>query len=143
MKKITTEVILNTSVEKAWEHYTNPKSIQGWAFASDDWECPNATNDLRVGGKFLTRMQAKDKSFGFDFTGVYTEVENLKRIAYSMDKSPNEKRCRECEILFETLGKNTTKVFVNFDPEDINPIEMQKTGWQSILDNFKKFVEAN
>lgn len=87
-------------------------------------------------------MQAKDKSFGFDFTGTYLEVENLKKIKYIMDKAPNEEVGRECEIIFEDLGNNTTNVVVAFDPENQNPIEMQKNGWQSILNNFKKFVET-
>jgi len=133
--------VVNKNVEKVWKNYTNPESIKGWAFASDDWECPNATNDLKVGGKFLTRMQAKDGSSGFDFTGTYLEVQNLKNIKYVMDKAPNEKKARECEVIFEDLDNNTTKVVVVFDSEDENPIEMQRSGWQSILNNFKKFVE--
>jgi len=143
MQKIQTEVVVNAKVAKVWEHYTNPKSIKGWAFASDDWECPHAANDLRVGGKFLTRMQAKDGSAGFDFTGIYTEVENVKSIHYVMDKAPHEEMGRECEITFEDLGNNATKVVVSFDPENTNPLEMQRVGWQSILNNFKKFVENN
>lgn len=143
MEKIITSAVVKASLEKVWEHYTKPKSIKGWAFASDDWECPNAINDLKVGGKFLTRMQAKDKSFGFDFTGTYLEIENLKKIKYVMDKAENEEVGRECEITFEDLGNKSTKVIVAFDPEKSNPLDMQKTGWQSILNNFQKFVESN
>ncbi len=143
MTKIQTEVLVNAGVEKVWEHYTNPESIKGWAFASDDWECPNAINDLKVGGKFLTRMQAKDGSFGFDFMGTYLEVEEFKKIKYVMDKAANEDMGRECEILFEGMGNGQTKVEVIFDSENENPIEMQKNGWQSILNNFKNFVENN
>ncbi len=143
MQKITTEIKVNAGLEEVWNHYTNPESIKGWAFASDTWECPYAENDLRVGGRFLSRMQAKDESFGFDFTGTYTEVDHLKKISYTMDKAPNEETGRECEITFEDLGNDTTQVVVIFDAENENSIEMQKAGWQAILDNFKKFVESN
>ncbi|MFZ2253300.1 MAG: SRPBCC domain-containing protein [Minisyncoccia bacterium] len=143
MQKIKTEVLINAGVEKVWSDYTDPESIKGWAFASDDWECPHAESDLKIGGRFLTRMSAKDKSFGFDFTGTYTEVQEYKKIAYVMDKAPNETASRECEVTFEDLGANQTKVVVIFDSEDENPIEMQKNGWQSILNNFKKFIENN
>lgn len=143
MQKITTEIVVNASLEKVWSAYTEPNSITGWAFASDDWEAPHVENDLRVGGKFLTRMSAKDKSFGFDFTGTYTKVELYKQINYIMDKAPNDSQSREAEILFTDLGNNQIKVTVTFDSEDQNPIEMQKHGWQSILNNFKKYIENN
>lgn len=143
MQKVKTVAIVNAEISKVWEDYINPESIKGWAFASDDWECPHAENDFRVNGRFLTRMQAKDGSFGFDLTGTYREVENLKKIVYAMDKAPEEEVGRECIVTFEDLGDNTTKVIVAFDPEHSNPIEMQRAGWQSILDNFKKFVENN
>lgn len=143
MQKIQTEIIINADINKVWEYYTNPEKITSWAFASDDWEAPHAENDLRVGGRFLTRMSAKDKSFGFDFTGTYTEVLNLKKIAYKMDKEEGGTEQRECEITFDDLGDSKTKVIVVFDSEDHNPIEMQKNGWQSILENFKKLVENN
>ena len=142
MQKIQTEIIVNAGLEKTWEVYTNPEKICTWAFASDDWECPHAENDLKVGGRFLTRMQAKDKSFGFDFAGMYTEVEPLKRIAYVMAKEVDEPDARACEVTFEDIGEGKTKVVVVFDAENQNPIEMQKNGWQSILDNFKKSVET-
>lgn len=141
MQKIQTETVVNKNVEKVWENYTNPESIKGWAFASDDWECPHATNDLKVGGRFLTRMQAKDGTTGFDFSGTYLEVRNLKNIKYAMDKAPNEEKARECEVIFEDLHDNTTKVVVIFDSENENSVELQRSGWQSILNNFKKFVE--
>lgn len=143
MQKIKTEVLVNAGVEKAWNDYTDPEIIKGWAFASDDWECPYAENDLKIGGRFVTRMSAKDKSSGFDFAGTYTEVKEFKKIAYMMDRTSSEISARECEITFEDLGSNQTKVMVVFDSEDENPIEMQKNGWQSILHNFKKFTEKN
>lgn len=143
MQKIQTEITVDATVKKVWEYYTSPEKITGWAFASDDWESPYAENNLKVGGRFLTRMSAKDKSFGFDFSGTYTEVKNLKKIAYKMDKALNEKVNRKCEITFEKMNENKTKVVVDFDTENENPIEMQKTGWQSILENFKKLVEKS
>ena len=142
MPKIHTEVLVNKDKEKVWQEYTNPESIKNWAFASDDWECPKASNDLKVGGKFLTRMQSKDGNYGFDFTGTYREVENLEKITYVMDKASSEEKSRGCEITFEDVGNDLTRVIVVFDSENENPIEMQKNGWQAILDNFKKYIES-
>jgi uncharacterized protein YndB with AHSA1/START domain len=141
MQKIQVEILINAGVDKVWKDYTDPKCVTGWAFASDDWECPYAEAEVKAGGRFLTRMQAKDKSFGFDFTGTYTVVEEGKRLVYKMDKTDTELVARECEVTFESVGANLTNVIVVFDSEDENPIEMQKGGWQSILNNFKKFVE--
>ena len=143
MQKIKVETIINANIEKVWEHWNNPLSIQGWAFASDDWECPYAENDVRVGGRFLTRMVAKDGSAGFDFTGTYTEVVNLQKIKYIMDKADGEQEHRECEILFTDLGDGTTKVAEEFYPEAVNSEEMQRAGWMAILENFKKFVASH
>lgn len=143
MQKIKIEVLVQAGVEKVWKDYTDPESVKGWAFASDDWECPYAEADVREGGRFLTRMEAKDKSFGFDFTGTYTEVEEGKRLVYVMDKSESEPVARGCEVLFIPENGEQTTVVVVFDSEDENPVEMQKEGWQSILNNFKKFVENN
>ncbi len=137
--KIKVETNINVAVEKAWEHWSSPESIKGWAFASDDWECPYAENDLRVGGRFLTRMSAKDKSMSFDFTGIYLEIEEYKYIKYICDGDDK----RLVQITFEKISEDETKVVEEFDPENINPSEMQKAGWQSILDNFKKCVENN
>lgn len=130
-------------MQKVWEHWNNPMSIQGWAFASDTWECPYAENDLKVGGRFLTRMSAKDGSASFDFAGTYTEVAPFNTIKYIMDKADGENKHRECEILFTDLGDGTTKVAEEFYPEDINSEEMQRTGWAAILENFKKFMANN
>jgi uncharacterized protein YndB with AHSA1/START domain len=137
MNTITIETTISASREKVWEYWASPEHIQAWAFASDDWECPYAENDVRTGGKFLTRMQAKDGSTGFDFSGTYTEVTPLEYIAYTMEDG------RKVTITFEKVGENETKVIETFDPEDTNPREMQQSGWQSILDNFKKYAENN
>ena len=133
--KITIESIISANTNKVWDYYTLPEHIIKWNFASDDWHCPKAENDLRVGGKLKSRMEAKDGSFGFDFEGVYDGVINQRKIAYTMPDS------RQVITNFENL-EGKTKVTTTFDAENENPVEMQKAGWQSILDNFKKYVES-
>jgi uncharacterized protein YndB with AHSA1/START domain len=135
-QKITIEATMNTPVTKVWEFYTQPEHITKWNNASDDWHTTRAENDLRKGGKFLSRMEAKDGSFGFDFGGVYDEVKTTELIAYSMDDG------RKAKIVFTSTG-NQTKMVIDFDAETENPIEMQRGGWQAILDNFKKYTESN
>lgn len=143
MQKIKVETILNANIEKVWKDWNDPDSIKGWAFASETWECPYAENDLRVGGRFVTTMSAKDKTASFDFTGTYTEVTPFRTISYKMDKVLDVQNERTCTVTFIDLGGEATKVEEEFDPEDMNPIEMQQAGWQAILENFKKFVESN
>lgn len=134
--KIKIEALVSADVNKVWNYYNSPEHITKWNFASDDWHCPNAENDLRVGGKLKSRMEAKDGSFGFDFEAVYDDVIEHEKIAYKLNDG------REVETLFENLdGK--IKITTTFDAETQNPVEMQKAGWQSILDNFKKYVETN
>jgi uncharacterized protein YndB with AHSA1/START domain len=107
-----------------------------WAFGSPEWIAPKAESDLRAGGRFLTRMEAKDGSAGFDFTGTFTEVVPQERVAYTMDGDDR----RKALITFAPEGEET-RVTVTFDAETVNPIEMQKDGWQTMLDNYKKHVE--
>jgi uncharacterized protein YndB with AHSA1/START domain len=133
---ITVEATINAPIEKVWEIWSKPEHITKWCQASEDWHAPYADNDLRVDGKFKTTMAAKDGSFSFDFGGVYTDVKQNSLIAYKMEDG------REVSITFIPEG-DTTKVIETFDPETINPIEMQRGGWQAILDNFKKYTEAN
>lgn len=133
-RKITVEATVNASAGKIWQYWTEPKHIQKWNNASDDWHTPHAENDLRVGGKFRSRMEAKDGSFGFDFEGIYTEVKPLEKIKYLLADG------RAVEILFSG-NETTTHIIENFDTENDNPIELQKQGWQAILNNFKKYVE--
>jgi len=134
-KTITVETEVKAPVEKVWKFWNDPKHIMQWCAASEDWHAPSAENDLKVNGKFKTRMEAKDGSFGFDFEGVYSKVEENKLIEYSMSDG------RKVKITFE--GRNGhTKVTETFDPENENPAEMQKQGWQAILDNFKKHTES-
>ncbi|MFZ2152020.1 MAG: SRPBCC domain-containing protein [Minisyncoccia bacterium] len=143
MGKIKVETVVNANIQKIWKHWNDPESIKGWAFASDTWECPYAENDLKVGGRFLTRMSAKDGSSSFDFTGTYTEVVEFSTIKYIMDKGDGENEHRECKVRFTDLSDGTTKVEEEFDPEQVNSAELQKAGWSAILENFKKFVVSN
>lgn len=133
-QKITIKVAVNVPVEKVWRYWTEPEHIKKWNSASMDWHTPIAENDLRVGGKFFSRMEAKDGSFGFDFGGVYDEVELYKVISYTLDDG------RKVWINFESR-ENFTEITETFEAESTNPIEMQQGGWQAILDNFKKYAE--
>jgi len=134
--KLTVQANIAADRKKVWDYYTNPKHITKWNFASDDWHCPKAENDLRVGGKYSARMEAKDGSFGFDFWGAYDEVKTNQLIAYTLGDG------RKVKITFTTSGEGT-KIVETFEAEETNPIEMQKGGWQAILDNFKKYTESN
>ncbi len=135
MKTITVSAVINKPVGQVWESWTNPEHIKQWAFASVDWTVGGVENDLREGGRFKTNMHAKDNSAGFDFTGKYTVVAVNKEISYVIDDG------RTVQALFEDLGSQT-KVMQTFEMENENSEEMQREGWQSILNNFKKFVEA-
>ena len=136
MKTITVETAISAPVEKAWEFWTKPEHIVHWAFASDDWEAPSAENDLQVGGRFKTVMAAKDESESFDFTGTYTAVNEHELIEYDMDDG------RHVKVEFHQLPEEV-HITVSFDPENENSEEIQRSGWQAILDNFKKYVERN
>ncbi|MBC7829762.1 MAG: SRPBCC family protein [Chitinophagaceae bacterium] len=135
-KKITVESTVNAPVEKVWKYWTSPEHITKWNSASDDWHTPFAENDLQVGGKFSSRMEAKDGSFGFDFGGVYDEVKQHERIAYTLGDG------RTVSVDFAGSG-NQTNVTETFDAETTNSVELQRGGWQTILNNFKKYVESN
>src|ERR1700741_3622240 len=128
---ITIENTVDAPVEKVWEYWTTPEHITQWNNASDDWHSPRAENDLRPGGKFTSRMEAKDGSFGFDFGGVYDAITNNENIEYTMGDG------RKVKIIFTADG-NKTKVAESFEAESVHPTEMQQGGWQAILDNFKK-----
>lgn len=128
-EKITIETTVHAPVEQAWHCWTSPECIVQWNAASDDWHSPSATNDLREGGTFTARMEAKDGSAGFDFGGTYTKVEQFAQIDYTMDDG------RTVSVTFDGHGDHT-HVMETFDPESENPTEMQKAGWQAILDNY-------
>ncbi len=132
---ITVSAIINSNVQMAWEYWTDPKHIIRWNNASPDWHTPRAENDLRIGGKFLSRMEARDGSMGFDFSGKYTKVVQQKLIELILDDN------RKVQVRFEANGNKTTVTEV-FEAEHENSIELQQTGWQAILDNFKKYVEG-
>lgn len=134
--KITVSETIAADTQKVWNYWTTPEHITKWNFASDDWHCPKAENDLRVGGKYSARMEAKDGSFGFDFEAVYDEVIDKKKISYTMTDG------RQATTHFENVD-DKTKVTTTFDAENENPVDMQKDGWQAIMNNFKKYVEAN
>lgn len=133
-KKVTVEATVQAPVEKVWKYWSEPDHIKKWNSASDDWHTPVAENDLRVGGTFRSRMEAKDGSFGFDFGGTYDEVKEHEVIAYTLGDG------RKVQITFKGQG-NETQITETFDAEATNPIEMQQQGWQAILDNFKKYAE--
>ena len=133
---VTIQAIIDAPVEKVWHHWTSPESIKAWNQASDDWHTTKAENDLRKGGRFMSRMEAKDGSYGFDFEGIYDEVKTHELIAYTLGDN------RQVKIIFTNLSRQT-RVTETFDAENTNPVEMQKNGWQAILNNFKKFVEAD
>lgn len=133
---ITIGTTVHAPVEKVWQYFSAPEHIIKWNNASEDWHTPHAENDLRTGGKFHSRMEAKDGSFGFDFSGTYDEVKEHELIAYSLGDG------RKVSIHFSPNG-NDTDIKETFEAETINPTEMQRNGWQAILDNFKKYVESH
>jgi uncharacterized protein YndB with AHSA1/START domain len=133
---ITVENSINAPVSKVWEYWTKPEHIIKWNNASDDWHTPWAKNDLRVGGSFSSRMEAKDGSMGFEFGGVYDAVTINEYIEYTLGDG------RKVKVTFSGMG-NAAKVKEEFEAEETNSIELQKGGWQAILDNFKKYTEGN
>lgn len=135
MAPITVQTLVNAPLQKVWDAWTKPEHITKWCFASDDWEAPAAENDLRVDGRFSTTMAAKDKSMSFDFGGVYTTVQEHAVIEYTMDDG------RTVKVTF-TETPEGVQVTESFDPENENSEEMQRAGWQSIMDNFKKYTET-
>jgi uncharacterized protein YndB with AHSA1/START domain len=135
-KIIIVKVTVNTPVEKVWNLWTDPLHIIQWNKASDDWHTPMAESDLRVGGRFLSRMEARDGSSGFDFTGIYRKVEPLKLIEYNIADGRNVK------VTFVSKGDDT-EVTETFEAEGTHPVEMQSAGWQAILNNFKKHAEES
>jgi uncharacterized protein YndB with AHSA1/START domain len=133
---ITVESLVNAPVEKVWEYWVEPQHITRWNTATDEWHSPRAENDVRPGGKFDIRMEAKDGSMGFDFAGIYDTVKPNEYIEYTMGDG------RQVKVSFNKKG-NSTHVSESFEAETQNSMELQKTGWQAILDNFKKYAEAN
>lgn len=133
---LTINTTINAPVEKVWEMFNNPEHVVKWNSPSPDWHTPKAENDLREGGSFVYRMEAKDGSFGFDFGGIYDEVKQHQRIAYTLGDG------RKVDADFKEESE-VTHIVENFEAETQNTLEMQQAGWQSILDNFKSYVESN
>lgn len=134
-ERIKIKATVSADKQKVWDYYTQPEHITNWNFADPSWHCPTATNDLKVGGRYVARMEAKDGSFGFDFEAVYTDIQLGESFSYDFGG-------RLAIVEFQdTNGK--TEVTVTFDPETENAIELQRSGWQAILDNFKNYTETN
>ncbi len=133
---ISVQTRINAPVEVVWKYWTSPEDIIRWNNASDDWHTPRAENDLRVGGKFNYRMEARNGSIGFDFGGVYEKLIIHKQIDYTTGDG------RKINIVFTAAG-NTTEIAETVEVENTNPVEIQRKGWQAILDNFRKYTENN
>jgi uncharacterized protein YndB with AHSA1/START domain len=132
--KITVETTVAAPIDKVWRAYTTPADIKQWNAASDDWHTTASSVDLRVGGAFSSRMEAKDGSMGFDFAGIYTKLVRNKLIEYSFGE-------RTAQVEFAEGAQGVT-LRVTFDGETANPLEQQRAGWQAILNNFKRYAEA-
>ena len=135
MDKITVQASILATKQKVWDYYTLPEHITQWNFADPSWHCPSATNNVKIGGKYSARMEAKDGSFGFDFEATYTEIQEGEHFTYEFGG-------RYATITFQEQDGQTV-LTITFDPETIHPMDMQKQGWQAILDNFKKYTESN
>lgn len=135
MEKIVINTLISADKQKVWDYYTMPKHITQWNFADPSWHCPSASNDLKLGGRYVARMEAKDGSFGFDFEAIYTEINFGNHFTYEFGG-------RFAKVEFKE-NNGQTEVIILFDPETENPIELQKNGWQSILNNFKNYTEKN
>lgn len=131
---IKIETIIDAKSSKVWEAYNSPQHIVNWNFASEDWHCPSAETDLQPGGKYKARMEAKDGSFGFDFEAIYDEILPHEKLEYTLLDG------RKVVTTFDEENERT-KVITEFEAENQNPVEMQKEGWQAILNNFKTYVE--
>jgi uncharacterized protein YndB with AHSA1/START domain len=134
-ESIKINVTVLADKQKVWDYYTQPEHITKWNFADPSWHCPTATNDLNIGGQYVARMEAKDGSFGFDFEAVYTDIRQGDGFTYEFGG-------RQATVEFKETNLQT-EVTVTFDPETENPIELQRNGWQAILNNFKKYTENN
>ena len=132
--KITVSILTTIPLDKAWDLWTLPEHIVNWNFASEDWCAPNATNDLKIGGTFSYRMEAKDGSFGFDLKGTYIAIKPMELIEYNLEDN------RKVYIHFESKN-NETHIIQTFEAENQNPIELQQNGWQAIMNNYKIYAE--
>ena len=134
--KITIHATISAGIQKVWNYYTQPVHITKWNFASPDWHCPSPRNDMRIGGKYTARMEAKDGSFGFEFEATYSEITENQKFVYIMPDG------REVSVSINE-DNHLTNITVCFDAETENSVELQREGWQAILNNFKNYVENN
>ena len=134
MDKIIIRATVAADIAKVWDCYTKPEHITKWNFADPSWHCPSASNNMQIGGKYLARMEAKNGSFGFDFEAYYTEINEGLDFTYGFGD-------RSVSVQFHNLNQQT-EVIITFDPETENPVELQRNGWQAILNNFKKYTEG-
>jgi uncharacterized protein YndB with AHSA1/START domain len=132
--KITVSALINADKSTVWDCYTKSEHIVNWNFADPSWHCPKAENDMTIGGKYNARMEAKDGSFGFDFEAVYTKIDMGNAYSYGFGD-------RFCDVSFNEVS-GQTEIIVSFDPETEHPLDMQQSGWQAILNNFKSYVES-
>lgn len=133
--KVTVQTTINADKNKVWNYYNNPEHIIKWNFADPSWHCPKAENNMKVGGIYKARMEAKDGSFGFDFEAIYSNIIDGEQFTYALSG-------RTVNVTFKPV-LNQTELVITFDAENENPIEMQKAGWQAILNNFKNYTETN
>lgn len=131
---VTVEVLIDAAMDVVWKCWITPADIIKWNNASEDWHTPDASNDLRKGGKFTYKMEAKNGSVGFDFGGTYGDIIDRQEINYTLEDG------RRVRIIFMNVD-HKVQIIESFEVEDIHPIEMQQQGWQAILDNFQKYVE--
>ena len=134
--KITIHATISAGIQKVWNYYSQPEHITKWNFASPDWHCPSASNDMRIGGKYTARMEAKDGSFGFEFEATYSEITENQKFVYIMPDG------REVSVSINE-DNHLTNITVCFDTETENPVDLQREGWQAILNNFKNYAENN
>ncbi len=135
MDLITVESIIEAPIDMVWDFWTKPEHVMHWNFASNDWHCPRANSDFNIGGEFHYIMAAKDGSVEFDFCGTFTKIIDKTFIEIFLEDG------RELNIQFESEG-SSTKIIETFEPEEVNSMELQKQGWQAILDNFKSYTES-
>lgn len=133
---ITITEHVSAPIETTWLSYTDPAHIIHWNFASSDWCCPSAKNDLVVGGKYVARMEAKDGSMGFDFEATYSEINPFSHFSYQIADG------RNVHVRFSETSSTSCQIEVEFEAENVNPADLQRVGWQSILTNFKRYTDA-
>lgn len=133
---ITVDTLISAPLEKVWDNWINPEAVMQWNHASDDWYCPKATNDFKLGGNFSYTMSSIDNIQSFDFVGMYTSIVPHKEIETKLGDG------RVVTVSFEAVDDHNTIVTESFETEDSNPVDLQRTGWQAILDNFKKYCEG-